>query len=185
MAKNDALMIRLKHKLLPWYAQYLERRNKFKRYNVGFLHAESIGILYDYAAIQSSKNILAWKDFLQKSGKKTKVLCYLTGENKNFDFKFPVVTNQDIQWSGKISDVYTKAFIKTPFDYLYVITTQYHPVIHYLLAKSQAKCRIGKRLAIQSNCLDVLVDFTAPNTPNTLDTADKLIQQIWHYSTKL
>jgi hypothetical protein len=57
---------------------------------------------------------------------------------------FDFFTENEITFWGNITSSSALKFSDTPFDFLFYIDTKPNPLILNLLARSKAKCRIGK-----------------------------------------
>jgi hypothetical protein len=89
---------------------------------------------------------------------------------------------RDLRLWGAITHPQARDFVNTPFDYLYQVDLQGHPMVDYLLAKSQAKCRVGYYDTSRTGLFEMMVKFDKRTTGNDLDS---LIAQMVHYTQLL
>ncbi len=161
-------MSRLQHQLLSLYTRWLSRPGRAVRTNVGFGQATHMGILYGGRSDEDHAAVRSLADRLEALGKRVTVLCCATPPNVGL-------------W-GKIHDAEARAFVSTPFDYLYQLDWEGQPVLDYLLAKSRAKCRVGHYTAARTGLFEVMVTLD-PQTTGQDMTA--LADQMLHYSQLL
>ena len=175
-------MLKLKEKILLFFSKRLTKKNRVQRMNVGFSQATTLGILYTYENAAKQQEVVKFAKQIKKTGKKLKVLCYLLEKNTNEGDPFSTFTHQTIQIFGKIIDPTVNAFVNTPFDYLYCMDDTPPIVLDYLLAKCQAKCRIGPFNAHKTHLFDMMIKL---NTPEQQRDIGYLTEQMWHYTQLL
>ena len=175
-------MLLLKNKLLGYYARRAARKQHTTRAITGFEQAQTIGILYSDDNADKQAQVRQLVEQLAAAGKRVTVLyCETLPSKTTTTPPFPTISPQDITHWGTIKQPQAKAFVNTPFDYLYHVGTQAPPLLDYLLAYSQAKCRVGHYTAARVHLLDVMVTYH-PTAPH--DEMRPLIRQMLHY-TKL
>jgi hypothetical protein len=87
------------------------------------------------------------KEFVRKlehDGKKVKALGYLPPNQENHEFMFDIFTPREISFWGNIEATSAVEFASTPFDFLIYLDSTPNPLILNIIAKSKAKCRVGK-----------------------------------------
>ena len=109
-------------------------------------------------------------------------LCYATVPTLQVANTFATITHRDLQFWGNITHPKAKAFIDTPFDYLFQVDMVGHPAINYLLAKSQAKCRVGYYDTVRTGLFEMMVTFDRQTGSNDIDA---LTKQMVHYAQLL
>lgn len=72
------------------------------------------------------------------------MLEYLPKQKDNYEFMFDFFTVNDLSFWGKVESPDADKFIDTPFDYLFCIDNDTNPLVLHVLARSKARCRIGK-----------------------------------------
>ena len=120
------------------------KRNKTMRNNVPYSAAVTVGIIFSVEDKQKHDIV---KDFIKKlehDGKKVTVISFLPKNKENYEFLFDFFTEKDLTFWGTITSPNAITFSETPFDYLYYLDKEPNPMIMNLLAKSKAKCRVGK-----------------------------------------
>ncbi|TAH17546.1 MAG: hypothetical protein EAZ08_13555 [Cytophagales bacterium] len=137
----------IKKTFLDWkIKKAINLQKNIRRQTLNYDEASIIGVLLkseDPAMTQAVQNFL---QRLAKDHKKVTVVVYhTTSENViNFQFQHYSFTEKEIDNWGSIRSEIVENFILQSFDYLYCISKEEEPVFQYILAKSQAKCRIGK-----------------------------------------
>jgi len=87
------------------------------------------------------------KEFIKKletEGKSVKVLAFLPEKKENFEFLFDYFTSKDISFWGNLTSHDALTFSNLPLDFLYCLDEEPNAMVLNLLARSKAKCRIGK-----------------------------------------
>jgi hypothetical protein len=175
-------MLHIKEQILSCYAKRLVKTRRVMRISVGFQQAQSMGILYSADDPQKHEVVHHFATQLNKLGKKVGGLCCAIAPLQAHHLDFPTITLRDLRLWGAITHPQAQDFVNTPFDYLYQVDLQGHPMVDYLLAKSQAKCRVGYYDASRTGLFEMMVKFDKRTTGNDLDS---LIAQMVHYTQLL
>ena len=120
------------------------KRNKAIRASLPYKHALNIGVVF---SVEDKRKHDEIKDFikrLEQDGKKVTVISFLPKNKDNYEFLFDFFTDNDLSFWGNITSSNASRFADTPFDLLYYLDISPNPLILNLMARSQAKCRIGK-----------------------------------------
>ncbi len=120
------------------------KRNRTLRSSMPYKQAAKVGIIFTAEDKQKHELI---KDFIRKlehDGKKVATISFLPKKKENFEFLFDFFTDKDLTFWGNITSPNASTFAETPFDYLFYLDSEPNLLIMNLLAKSKAKCRIGK-----------------------------------------
>ena len=131
-------------KLLKINTQSNLKGNKTSRNCLPYKQANSIGIVFTVEDKQKHILIKELIKKLEQDGKKAVVMCYLPNDKQNYEFLFDFFSDKDFSFWGRLTSEKALSFSNTPFDYLFYIDTEPNPLILNLLARSKAKCRIGK-----------------------------------------
>ena len=175
-------MSRIKEKLLSLYTKHLIKARRAERTNVGFQQAQRIGILYSRGSTKKQEAVNRLATQLRQLGKQVTKLCYATTPTPVNNLADPTITPRDIQLFGRIIYPQAKSFVNTPFDYLYQVDLEGQPVLDYLLAKSQAKCRVGHYTAARAALFEIMVSFEQQPGSSAIDA---LTAQMLHYTQLL
>lgn len=153
------------------------KKNHTPRASVPYGQAHDVGILF---TVEDKKKHDTVKDFvhrLEKDGKKVQVFSFLPKHKDNYEFLFDFFTNEDISFWGNIESAGATRFSNASFDYLYYLDAEPNPVLLNLLARSKAKCRIGRFWENGRLYFELMID-TVANTKNLSDG-------MYKYSTQL
>ena len=120
------------------------RKNKTPRYNQAYGKAVSVGVLFTVQDRQKHDHIKEFIRKLERDGKKVKALGYLPPNQENYEFMFDIFTAREISFWGKIEATSAVEFANTPFDFLICLDSTPNPFLFNIIAKSKAKCRVGK-----------------------------------------
>jgi hypothetical protein len=134
------------------------KKNKAVRANIPYKQAASIGILF---SVEDRMKHDAIKELIHKfehDGKKVQVMSFLPSKKENYEFMFDFFTVKDVSFFGQISSSHAVTFSETPFDYLFCLDETPNPMILNLLARSKAKCRVGKYHEISTPYFEFMID---------------------------
>lgn len=173
------MMSWIKEKILWLYTKRLIKTRRATRMHVGFRQAQHIGILYSAGNPQKQQVVRQLAKQLQKMGKQVTGLCYATIPMQQTANDFPTVTQHDLHYWGTITHPQAQAFVNTPFDYLFQVDLMGHPILNYLLAKSQAQCRIGYYDPTRTNLFEIMVMFERKDDKEVMTA---LVEQMIHYA---
>lgn len=175
-------MIAIKEKLLALYTKRLVKTNQTIRFNVGYEQAQLIGLLYTHESSQKNKAILQFVKKVAATGKQVHTLCYIPTKSDVYDGGFPAFTQRDISLFIESKNKQVRDFLNTPFDYLYYLDLAHHPVVDYLLAKCNAKCRVGKFDVMKADLFEVMIKLETQANSYELN---RWIEIILHYTQLL
>ncbi|QOI97966.1 MAG: hypothetical protein HRU69_10940 [Flammeovirgaceae bacterium] len=153
------------------------RHNNTQRGNMPYKRAQTVGVVFTVADRQKHDQIKDFIHKLEQDGKKVHVMSFLPEKRENHEFLFDFFTVKDVSFWGKITSQTAIKFCETPFDYLYYLDTEPNPYILYLLARSQAKCRVGRFWTSGEPYFELMLNSEA-STRN-------LIEGVYKYSTQL
>ena len=139
------------------------KNNQIARQSVDYENASLLGLLYTAEDLKKHDEVKALVRKFEKDGKKVEVLSYLPKDVQNFEFRYTFFTEKDISMFGKIKSKDILDFCNKPFDYLFYFDFESDMFMRYLLAKSQAKCRVGNFEEMNRQYCDLMV---APQQPN-------------------
>lgn len=153
------------------------KKNKTIRVSTPYQQASTVGILF---SVEDKKKHDDIKDLIHKferDGKKVQVLEFLPNKKDNYEFMFDFFTQNEISFWGKIESEKTLKFSDTPFDYLFCIDNEPNPMLLYLMARSKAKCRVGKFHEGEESFFEFMIDST--------EHVKGLIDGMYKYTTQL
>jgi len=153
------------------------KKNKTLRANIPYKQALTVGILFSVEDKKKHDDIKEFIHKLEHDGKKVQVLEFLPVKKDNYEFLFDFFTVKDISFWGKIESEKTLEFSDTPFDYLFCLDTERNPMLLYLLARSKAKCRVGRFHENEKSFFEFMIDSEA-NTKNLIDGIYKYTAQL-------
>jgi len=133
------------------------KSNKTERVSLPFSAARNVGIIF---TVEDKKKHDDIKDFvhqLEKDGKKVQVLSFLPENRDNYEFLFDFFTLKDISFWGSITAANAVSFYSTSFDYLYYLDSTPNPILMNILARSKAKCRIGKHFENAQSYFELMI----------------------------
>ena len=134
------------------------KRNKAIRTNLSYNQAHSIGIIFTVENKAKHDEIKDFIKHLEQDGKQAKVISLLPKNKDNYDFMFDFFTERDLSFWGNITSSIAEKFTEIPFDFLYCLDTVPNPLILNLVAKSKAKCRVGKYWEKEQGYFEMMIE---------------------------
>lgn len=153
------------------------KKNKSLRSSIPYKQALTVGVLFTVEDKKKHDDIKEFIHKLEQDGKKVQVLEYLPIKKDNYEFLFDFFTINDISFWGKIESEKTLKFSDTPFDYLFCLDTERNPMVLYLLARSKAKCRVGRFQDQEKSFFELMIDSTG-GTKNLIDSIYKYTAKV-------
>jgi hypothetical protein len=136
-----------------------------------------VGIIF---SVEDKQKHFIVKEFIKKlelDEKNVQVLEYLPAKHDNYEFKFDFFTEKDLSFWGNITSSAALQFAEAPFDFLFYIDLTPNLLVLHLLAKSKAKCRVGKFFDDGQLYLDLMIESVA-NTQALIDSMYKYASQL-------
>ena len=167
----------MKLSFLKYKTNALLKRNRHPHNSVAWKKALTTGVIF---TVEDKQKHFAVKDFIKKlehDGKHVQVLEYLPEKHENYEFKFDFFTDKDVSFWGNLNSPNALQFADAPFDYLFYLDLQPNAMIMNVLARSHAKCRVGRYWEEGSAYLDFMVDSVS-NTQALLETVYKYTSQL-------
>lgn len=134
----------MKFKFLKYKTKSYLRKNKTLRASEAYQKAVSIGLIFTVEDRQKHDHIKTLIRKFEHDGKKVKALAYLPPDQENYEFLFDFFTYREISFWGNITASSALQFADTAFDFLLYLDNSPNDLILNVVAKSKAKCRIGK-----------------------------------------
>lgn len=153
------------------------KKNKAIRGNMPYKKAQWVGIIFTVEDRLKHDQVKQFIHKLEQDGKKVQVITFLPSKKENYEFLFDFFTLKDLSFWGNITSHSAMKFAETPFDYLYYLDTQPNPLILHLLARSQAKCRVGRFWNSAEPFFELMID-SINNTPSLIDGINKYATQL-------
>lgn len=155
------------------------KKNISLRENISYENSKTAGIIYTWEGERKDEIINDFKKELEESGKKVKTICYKQGEinrnsRKNFFFN-----EEDFSRYGKIKSKLPSQFIQNRFDFLFHLDTTQNISIEYLLALSNARCRVSRLDYTKKEFYEFMIKT------NKGDGFEQLCNQILHYTKSI
>ncbi len=153
------------------------KKNKTVRYSEAYKTAVSIGIIF---TVEDRKKHDEIKNLIRKfeqDGKQVKALGYLPPHQENYEFLFDFFTYREISFWGNITANSANTFAETPFDFLLYLDNQPNELILNIVARSKAKCRIGKFWDQGEPFFEMMIESNGD--------AKTLIDELYRYTTAL
>jgi hypothetical protein len=169
--------MKFNHNLLKMRTDSLLKNKEGARGSVSYKDARQVGVLF---SVEDKAKHEVVKDFIRKlehDGKLVKVMEYLPPDKQNFEFKFDFFTENDVSFWGKITSVNALKFADTSFDYLFYLDTEPNPLLLHLLARSKAKCRVGRQWEDSPSYFEFMVQASS-NVKELAETIHRYIVQL-------
>lgn len=118
----------------------INNNNKYQLIN--YSEAKHIGVIFEYIP-EEYVAIESFIKMLEKDQKQVSTIAFVSSKNKSYP-AIPFFQSQNISFWGKSNIKHLDDFINTKFDYLLHLNFHSHILIDFVLAKSNAKCKVGK-----------------------------------------
>ena len=120
------------------------KRNKAMRVSLPYKQAVNVGVIFSVEDKAKHDHVKEFVRHLEQDGKKVKVMSFLPKNKDNYEFLYDFFTEKDFTFWGNVSSHGAARFAESSFDFLYYLDTTPNPLIMNLMARSKARCRIGK-----------------------------------------
>jgi len=167
----------MKLKLLRIKTNALLRRNRTQRNSVPYEQAKTVGIFFTVEDKQKHHAVKEFIKRLETDGKHVQILEYLPEQRDNYEFKFDFFTQKDISFWGTLSSHAAVQFADAPFDYLFYLDLAPNLLSMHILARSKAKCRVGRFWDDGQKYLDFMIEAVSNN--------QALLDNMYNYTTQL
>lgn len=158
----------MKLNFLKLKTKSLLKRNRSQRNNLPYKQAKTVGLIF---SVEDKQKHFIIKEFIKKlehDGKIIQVLEYLPAQHDNYEFKFDFFTDKDLSFWGNITSSQALQFTDAPFDFLFYIDLEPNELVLNLLARSKAKCRVGRFFDSGAKYLELMIESVA-NTQALVD----------------
>jgi hypothetical protein len=167
----------MKLTFLKYNTQRILKKEKTPHQSVPYGKARTVGIIF---TVEDKQKHFAVKEFIKRletDGKHVQVLEFLPDKTENYEFKFDFFTAKDVNFWGTMTSSHAIQFAEAPFDYLFYLDFEPNPMILHVLARSHAKCRVGRYWDDGKPYLDFMIESVS-NTKGLLESIHKYIIQI-------
>ncbi len=153
------------------------RNNGTTRASEPYKQAVSVGVVFTVEDRAKHDHIKSLIRRLEHDGKKVKALAYLPPHQENYEFLFDFFTYREISFWGNITAPSAVAFADVPFDFLLYLDAEPNELILNIVAKSKAKCRIGRHFTEGEPFFEMMIESKGD--------AKSLIDELYRYTTAL
>lgn len=167
----------MKFRFLRYKTRSYLKKNNTTRYSEAYKRALTFGLIFTVEDRQKHDQIKNLIRKLEQDGKQVKPLAFLPANQENYEFLFDFFTYREISFWGNITASSAIAFAETQFDFLLYLDANPNEVILNLVAKSKAKCRIGKFWTEAEPFFEMMIESHGD--------ARTLIDEVYHYTTAL
>jgi hypothetical protein len=167
----------MKLNFLKYKTRSLLKSNHALRTSLPYRQAQSIGIIFSVEDKRKHDDIKEFVRRLELEGKHVKVMSFLPKNKENYDFLYDFFTDKDLSFWGAITSENAIRFADMPFDFLYYLDTVPNPLILNILARSKARCRVGKFFEKGEGYFELMLEVK--------DGTKSLIDTIHKYTSKL
>lgn len=164
-------------KLLKYRTRALAKNNRALHANLPYRQAHSVGIIFTVEDRQKHEDIKDFMKRLEHDGKSVEVMAFLPRNRENYDFLFDFFSERDLNFWGKITSESANKFSEKPFDFLFCLDVEANPLVMNVVARSKAKCRVGRYQESSSACFEFMLEVK--------NGTRALIDGIYRYCSKL
>lgn len=167
----------MKLNLLKYKTNKYLKSNTALRVSLPYKQASSVGIIFSVEDRAKHDEVKELVRKLEHDGKQVKVMSYLPKNKDNYEFMYDFFTDKDISFWGNITSESAIRFADMPFDFLFYLDINPNPLILNIIARSKAKCRVGKFWESGQRFFEFMIEVK--NGTRTL------IDGIYKYTSKL
>jgi hypothetical protein len=167
----------MKLNFLKYKTKAYIKNNTTPRTSLPYKQAQNIGIIFSVEDRAKHDQVKDFVKRLELEGKQVKVIQYLPTNKDNYEFLYDFFTDKDLNMWGTIKSENAIRFSDTPFDYLFYLDITPNPLVLNLLARSKAKCRVGKFFPKGEPYFEFMLEVN--------DGTKSLIDTIHRYTSKL
>jgi hypothetical protein len=142
--KSNPVKRDMKLRFLKKKTQSYLRKNQTPRQNEAYEKAVSFGLIFTVEDRRKHDQIKNLIRKLELDKKNVKALAFLPQNQENYEFLFDFFTYREVSFWGNITAPTAQSFTESSFDFLLYLDTTPNELILNLVARSVAKCRIGK-----------------------------------------
>jgi hypothetical protein len=153
------------------------KKNKAIRTSLPYKQALSVGLIF---TVEDRAKHDVIKDFvrhLEQDGKHVKVISLLPKNKENYEFMFDFFTEKELTFWGNIESSSANKFVDSPFDFLYYLDAEPNPLLLNLIARSKARCRVGKFFEAGTPFFELMIE--------TKNTVKGMIEEMYRYTKVL
>jgi hypothetical protein len=166
-----------KMKFLKMRTESALKKNKSLRASISYQQAKNVGIIFSVEDKQKHVDVKEFIRLLEQDGKKVHVLEYLPLKKENYEFMFDFFTIEDLNFWGNLNSDKAIHFSENPFDYLFCIDKESNPLVLNLMARSKARCRVGRYHETESPYFEMMIEQNG-TTKGLIETMYKYTKQL-------
>jgi hypothetical protein len=167
----------MKLSLLKYKTKSYLKRNQSLRTNLPWQQGVNVGIIFTVEDKQKHDLIKEFIKKLEHDGKRVSAISFLPKKKENYEFLFDFFTDEDLSFWGNINSASASSFASKPFDFLFYADTRPNALIMNIIAKSKAKCRIGKYEPDSESYFELMIE-SGMNLQMLLDSMYKYTSQL-------
>lgn len=133
----------MKLNILKYKTKSTLKSSRALRKNLPYVQGVNAGIVFTVEDKIKHDLVKELIKKLESDGKKVRVICFLPKDKENYEFLFDFFSEEDLSFWGNINSSSAASFCNTPFDFLFYLDINPNPLILNLIARSEAKCRLG------------------------------------------
>ncbi|WP_027000379.1 DUF6913 domain-containing protein [Eisenibacter elegans] len=172
----------IKDYFLQFKSKLAAERSNVKRYTQHYNEVKNIGILFNIRDMSKYQSLNDLVDQLKRDGKRISLMTYMDLDvmhSNPYNFQFDWFTKKHISVTGQIKSHQVDNFVEQGFDYLYCIYLEPFLPFDNILARSKAKCRVGKYFEGQENHLELMINLEEEGS------IDRLIDEMFTLTKKM
>jgi hypothetical protein len=167
----------IQERFLEIRTRALLRRNRTERTTVPYKTAKQIGVIWTVEDKIKHDTIKGLIKKFEQDGKEVQVIEFLPKNKDNYEFRFDFFTEDNLSFWGDINSAGALKFANSAFDYLFYLDATPNPLILNLLARSKAKCRVGRSWEEGHPYFELMID-SASNINVMSETMYKYASQL-------
>ncbi len=167
----------MKLSFLNYKTKYYLKNNKAIRTSLPYKQALSAGVIFTVEDKLKHDQVKDFVRHLEHDGKHVTVICFLPKNKENYEFMYDFFTDKELSFWGNIESTSAAKFVDVPFDFLYYLDTTPNPLLLNLIARSKAKCRVGKFFETAGAFFELMIE--------SKNGVKSLIEEMYRYTKTL
>jgi hypothetical protein len=167
----------IQERFLEYRTRVLLKRNRTERATIPYKQASQIGIIWSVEDKVKHDTIKTLIKKFEQDGTQIQAIEFLPRNKDNYEFRFDFFSEENLSFWGEINSSGAMKFSNASFDYLFYLDASPNPLILNLLARSKAKCRVGRSWAAGYPYFELMID--------SVSDINVMCETMYKYATQL
>ncbi len=170
----------LKKYSLPWVANRIAKKNSVKHFTTPYLQSRKILIVFTSNGNQKIALLKVLQSKMEKENKEVSFLYLLLRDEDrpdvHMDEGMVKLDKREVSLFGQLQNDDAGKLLDQAFDYIIHADLEWNIYTDLIIAKSKARCRIGRHFDEHDSFYDIMIKIRDG------ETLKYLIDQLYHYT---